>query len=135
MLPQAGTISAETSNTATRMPSKTYKLDTNIGRVRGHTDALAAMEQAVYKILATERFWYRIYTPNYGVELDGLVGEHRAYVKGDVSRRLSEALTADDRITGISAVSVVFEREHMAVSFVVHTIYGNVLVERRVPLG
>ncbi len=135
MLPQAGTLSANTSYTAERMPSKTYKLDTNIGRIRGHTDALAAMEQTVYKILATERFWYRIYTPNYGVELDGLVGERRAYVKGDIARRLQEALTTDDRITGISALSVEFEREHMAVSFVVHTLHGNVTVERRVPLG
>ncbi|WP_162840336.1 DUF2634 domain-containing protein [Acetanaerobacterium elongatum] len=134
-MPQLGYLNTSTDYTHLRLPSKTYKLDINSGHIRGHTDELSAMEQAVYKILATERFWYHIYTPNYGVELDGLVGSRREYIKGDIARRLSEALTADDRITGIRNLNVSFSGEEAGVSFIVGTIYGDVIVERRVALG
>ena len=54
------------------MPSLTWKIWTGKKQVRGTVDEWEAMEQAVHKILQTERYRYAIYDWNYGVELEDL---------------------------------------------------------------
>ena len=43
------------------MPSLTWKINEEKAEVRGETDALDAMRQAVSKILQTERYRYAVY--------------------------------------------------------------------------
>lgn len=75
--------------------SYTHKLYSK--NVRGYTDYLDAYKQAVYKILNTERYEYRIYSWNYGVELKDLIGMPIWMVLPMIQIRITEAVMQDDR--------------------------------------
>jgi len=87
-------------------PSRTWRLDLNQGRIRGMVDGLASVQQSVYKILNTERFHYLIYSANYGHELGVMVGKSDAYVRSELTRLITEALSQDDRIQGIEHLTL-----------------------------
>ena len=115
-------------------PSKTYRLGDN-GHIEGFVDGREAVAQAIKLMLSTERFAYSIYSPDYGVEVEDLIGARREFVVGDIERRITEALTEDDRISGIEDFEITFSGETANVSFTANTIFGNVDVERSVKLG
>ena len=62
-----------------KYPSNTYKMNINDEIIKGKTDNIEAVKQAVYKALNTERYDYPIYSWNYGVELKDLFGMSRDY--------------------------------------------------------
>jgi phage baseplate assembly protein W len=102
------------------------------GVVIGYTDSLDAIKQAIYKMLNTERFDYEIYSWNYGIELIDLIGEPKEYVYAELKRRISEALTQDERIEGVDAFSFASKRNEVVVTFTVHTTLGDIQAERTV---
>lgn len=53
-------------------------------RVTGKVDGIKALEQAIYKILNTERYEYPIYSFAYGVELNKLIGKEQPYVRSEL---------------------------------------------------
>lgn len=114
-------------------PSKTWRLSGN--RLQGMIDGIDAVAQAVDLMLSTERFYYDIFSFDYGVELADLIGKDRSFVRADIQRRIEEALSEDDRITGISDFEISFDREAAIVSFTVNTIFGDIFEERGVELG
>jgi phage baseplate assembly protein W len=115
-------------------PTKTYKLDIEKGTVVGHTDHLGAIKQAIHLILNTERFNYEIYSWNYGIELFGLIGEPKEYVYAELKRRITEALTQDERIESVDAFSFSTVKNEVAVTFTVHTKIGDIQAERRMKI-
>lgn len=123
-------------NILNSIPNKTYCLDVQRGKISGYVDDIQAMEQAIYKILNTERFEYNIYSHQYGVELDELIGGDPFYAMGDLERRISEALLQDNRITSIvnfSIMSPLDDELHM--SFTVVTTVGEIHIEREVKIS
>ena len=76
-------------------PSKTY------AGFLGKTDDEAAVKQAILKILNTERYAYEIYSWDYGIELNDLIGKSMLYVLSEIEQRVTEAVTADDRIESV----------------------------------
>ena len=110
--------------------SRTYAMDLGKHVIRGFTDQLQAMEQAVYKILLTERYRYIIYSHNYGVELEDLIGEPMTYVVPEIQRRITEALLWDSRITKVDNFTFEVGRKKVYTTFKVHTIYGDFIAER-----
>lgn len=114
-------------------PSKTWRLSGN--RLQGMIDGKEAAAQAADLTLSTERFFYDIFSYDYGVELADLIGQDREYGKADLRRRIEEALGEDDRITGISDFTIDFDREAANVRFTVNTIFGDFNTERSVTLG
>lgn len=114
-------------------PSLTYKMQAGQNHVRGYTDGLEAVRQAVYKIIMTERYQYIMYSWNYGIELAGLFGEPATYVCPELKRRISEALLWDDRIRGVDNFEFDFPRKGVVhAAFTVHTIWGDIKAEREV---
>ena len=114
-------------------PGFTYRMHKEEHLVRGCTDGLEAVKQAVYKILMTERYEYIMYSWNYGVELAGLLGAPVTYVCPELKRRISEALLMDDRIRSVDNFEFEFpEKGVIHVSFTVNTIYGEMKAEREV---
>ena len=106
-------------------PSLTYKLDFESGRVRTMIDESDAVDQAIKKILNTEKYMYEIYDWQYGQELLSLVGKPYDFAASEVSRIVTEALLQDDRITSVDSFE--YSRtgvDSMLVSFQVNTIYG-----------
>ena len=95
-------------------------------RIKGYTDNLEAIKQAIYLILSTERYAFIIYSWDYGVELVDLFGKPMTYVMAELPRRITEALTQDDRIKDV--VDFEFERhgKKLHTTFTVVTTAGNI---------
>ena len=118
-----------------KQPSQTYKMDMDNSLVRGYTDGLEAMKQAVYKIIMTESYQYIMYSWNYGIELLSLFGEPVTYVCPELKRRISEALLWDDRVRSVDDFVFEFPGKGVVhVSFTVHTIFGEIKAEREVEI-
>ncbi|RTE09299.1 DUF2634 domain-containing protein [Paenibacillus whitsoniae] len=113
-------------------PSVTYALDPVAGRIIGRVDGLEAVRQAVYKILQTERFTYLIYGPDYGCELQSLIGKSAVFVRTELNRRIQEALLQDDRIKAIEDLTIRLNGDSAIVTFTVITIYGNFEMRKEV---
>lgn len=131
MIPSGGIVTNE-EITEVEQPSLTWKLDTEKGRILSRVDGLEAVEQAAAKILQTPRYQYLIYTPNYGSELNELIGMDPILVKSEVNRMLQEALTQDDRISGIEDVQITIDGDGLLVEFTVVTEYGSFEMSREV---
>lgn len=114
-------------------PTKTYKLDYVNGTAIWYTDGRDAVEQAIYKILSTERYQYIMYSWDYGVELMDLYGEPVSYVCPELERRITEALTWDRRIASVDHFEFnTSTKGEVRVTFTAHTVFGDVSVEKGV---
>lgn len=112
-------------------PSKTFKMYLEQEVINGFTDGLDSIIQTIYKILNTERYQYIIYSWNYGIELIDLFGEPVTYVCPELERRITEALTQDERILSVDTFSFdVSVKGVVHVTFTAHTIFGEVNAEK-----
>lgn len=113
-----------------QQPSYTYKMvlptrEDEPTTFKGKTDELEAVQQAVYKILNTERYTYPIYSWNYGIELKDLFGQPIPWVYPELERRITEALVWDDRINSVTDFEFNNVKNDVHASFTVNTIYGS----------
>lgn len=107
-------------------PSLTWKLDLSSNRVKGMINDKDAILQAVEKILLTERYAYRIYSWNYGSELQFYIGKDTDFVLADAERTIREALLQDDRILDIKDFSTKqVDLNSVSVSFTVVSVAGS----------
>lgn len=115
-------------------PNKTYRMQIDAERISGDITAdMEAVQQAVYKILNTERYEYVIYSWNYGVELDDLFGKPMPYVLPEIPRRIREALVQDDRITDVTNFDLSYTKDGSVLAkFTVITIYGDLEMKKEV---
>lgn len=114
-------------------PSLTYKLDFERKRISGKIDNEEAIRQLVMKILYTERYAYVIYSSQYGVELDRLIGKDYDFIVSDLERTITEALLADDRILSITDFAVEQTAiDRMSVTFTVNSVVGSVNINTEV---
>lgn len=112
-------------------PTHTYKMNLESNLIRGYTDGQEAMKQAIYKILNTERYQYIMYSWNYGIELLDLYGEPVSYVCPELERRITEALTWDERIKSVDNFEFdISTKGEVHVYFTAHTIFGDVVAEK-----
>jgi hypothetical protein len=99
--------------------------------MRRSVEGKEAVRQSVIRILGTERFRYPVYSSDYGLDTVDLVGRDRDYVCAELERRISEALTVDDRIVKVTDFVFRVLKGEIHVSFVVHTKFGVLKIERR----
>ncbi|HBH0723061.1 TPA: DUF2634 domain-containing protein [Clostridioides difficile] len=111
-------------------PSKTFKLNIEKNRVDGICDDVEALKQTIFLILNTERYEHLIYSRNYGVELNDLIGEPISYVIPELERRITEALIQDDRIENVDNFEFQNIKGKVQCRFSVHTKYGNIKAEK-----
>lgn len=112
--------------------SQTFCMDFDKLNIRGFTDNQAAVVQAIYKILNTERYQYAIYSWDYGVEFQDLFGEPVSFVLPEIERRIDEALTGDSRIESVDSFEFEVEKDTVHTTFTAHTIYGDLIFEKAV---
>lgn len=108
-----------------RFPSRTWSINKETNRIEGYADRLTAVAQAAEIIINTERFEWQIYRAFSGVRLDDLLGLESDFVAAELQRRIREALSMDNRISGISDYAVTVDGDTMTVSFRVLTVYGE----------
>lgn len=107
-------------------PSLSWYIDKTTNRITGTVDGQAAVRQAVEIILNVERFQWQIYQPYSGMEWNGLLGQDPGYVGAELQRRLIDALTVDDRVTGISNYDYTIDGNTLTATFTVNTVYGDI---------
>lgn len=117
----------------TTQPSRTYRMNIDHMTINGFCDGIESVKQAVYKILNTERYMYPIYSWDYGIKLLDLYGKRIGYVCPELQRRITDALQWDDRITSVDSFEFdTSTRKTVVVTFTVHTIFGDVDIEKAV---
>lgn len=129
MIPKSS-INIELSPEESIETSRTYKISGN--KIQGFTDELEALKQAIYKVLNTERYEYPIYSFNYGIELENLLGKDRMYVQIELKRRIRECLLRDDRVTEVDNFRFEVAGDTIQCTFDVHSIFGNLTASREV---
>lgn len=106
-------------------PSLSWYINKETNRIEGTVNGQAAVRQAVEIILNVERFRWQIYRPYSGMEWEGLIGQDPGYVGAELQRRLVDALTIDDRVTGISNYEYTVDGNSLHATFTVDTVYGS----------
>lgn len=123
-------VGLDTSLTYVDRPTNTFMIDWSSRQIGGMDSGLAAMRQAVEIILNTERFRWQIYGPDFGVELEELIGEEYDYATSEIARRVEDAFSTDSRI--LSVENFVFTDQGQSTlkcTFDVSTIFGLVQAE------
>ena len=113
-------------------PSLSWLINKETNRIEGTVDGLQAVRQAAEIILNVERYRWQIYRPYSGMEWKGLIGQDSGYVGAELQRRLVDALTVDDRITGISDYKYTVDGQKLRATFRVDTVYGSYSAEQEV---
>lgn len=131
MIPKSS-INIELSPEESIETSRTYKLSGD--KIQGYVDGLEALKQAIYKVLNTERYEYPIYSFNYGIELENLIGKDPVYVQIELKRRIRECLLRDDRIAEADNFKFEFNGDQLKCTFDVHSIFGNLTISREVSI-
>lgn len=120
--------------TKSAVPTKTYALDLDKGRISGFVDGKKACEQYIRKALITPRFKCLIYDNQYGSEIKQLIttdDASQSYIAAELPRMIKDAIIHDSRIINVdtSAFEIKFEGDSVYVNFVVETIYGTLNFE------
>ncbi len=110
--------------------SRTYQLSED--KIQGYITDGEALKQAIYKVLDTEKYEYPIYSFNYGIELNNLIGKDPTYVKIELMRRIRECLLEDGRITGVEGFEFTETGDEISCTFTVTSIYGEIQLTREV---
>lgn len=118
----------------TTLPSRTLKMDHDWKTITGTIDQIQAVEQAVFLILTTERYQWLIFSWDYGVELQNLIGKDPEYCIPEIERRIREALLQDDRITAVENFEFELNKRNVLTTFTVISIFGNINVEKAVEI-
>lgn len=113
----------------TTISSRTLKMDFDWKTISGTIDQIQAVEQAVFLILNTERYFWLIFSWNYGVELHDLIGKDPEYCIPEIERRIREALLQDDRITAVENFEFDVNKKKVLTTFTVISIFGAINTE------
>lgn len=110
--------------------TRTYYMSES--KVQGFVDGIGALQQAIYKILNTEKYEYPIYSFDYGIEMEDLIGKDPTYVKVEFRKRVQEVLLNDSRIKSVDNFDYSISGDSMTCTFDVVSIYGNINIEQEV---
>lgn len=117
------TIELEDEEEQQPEPGYTYKVEDT--KIQGYTDELEAVRQAVKKILMTPQFEHEIYSFDYGIDLESLIGKEPEEVTILLKRMIREALLYDDRVKSVDGFEIGFSEDECLCEFTVSTIYGE----------
>ena len=109
-----------------------YEIDFTTGELTGRIiTGLDAIKQWIRLALGTDRYFYNQFSWDYGSELNELIGQSYSeeYIESEATRMVTDALSTNKDIDGISSLHVVMENDSLQISFIVNTPYGNGEVE------
>lgn len=110
------------------LPTKTWRLDREKGRIVEEIDGELALQQFVMKALRTARNRYLIYNEQYGTDVYDFIGQDssRALAMSEVPRLIRETLVYDDRINSVDVIDVRMSTgNEMYVTIRIDSVYGT----------
>lgn len=95
------------------MAKDTWFIDWERKRIDRYATEYEELAQTIQRALMTDRFYYNIYTWQYGSELKNLIGtKNIKYIEGAVKKDVKDALAFESRVLNIDDVKVKFDGEH-----------------------
>lgn len=95
------------------MAKETWFIDWENKRINRMASEYEELAQTIQRALMTDRFYYDIYTWQYGSELKDLIGTKTIkYIEGAVRKNVKDALAFEDRVLNIEDVKVTHSHEH-----------------------
>ena len=113
-----------------KIPGKTYFYNRERKTIEGFIDGSAALLQAVYLILITNRFEHEIYSRNYGLETDCLLECPEAVVYPRIEQIFTDALMQDDRIFSVEGFDFKRDKGALHVKFTINSDMGNIEINK-----
>jgi hypothetical protein len=110
-------------------PSNEWIVEFETGFDNEPESNIQSVAQDIRFALETERYKWPIMGGNFGASLNDLVGSDYNYIRGEIVRRINDALSIDDRITDTGEFQ--FENNgdsSMIVTCKVNTIFGAVRI-------
>lgn len=128
-------LSAITDAEEEQEPLPEYEIDFETMTLTGRLiNGIAAVKQWIHICLGTSRYIYPQYPWTYGQDFEELMGE--SYTEDELrpilERMITEALSENDEITGISEFDVTKDGDKVTVTFKVETIYGDDIYEHSI---
>lgn len=117
---------------APELPSLTYALDLDKGRIVGKVDGLKATEQAIRKALITPRWKCLVYDNQYGSEIKNAIiakSASQELVGSEIPRMVEDALLPDTRVLSVEDFSFEFEEDKCFIQFTANTIFGTTSIQ------
>lgn len=111
----------------TKIPTRTYKLDIENGRIADYVNDIDAVNQMIKKAILTPRFDCYAYDDQYGSEIIKLIRTEtvtREYIESEIESLLDDTLMADSRIDSLSDISCSFDGDKADIAFTAHTAFG-----------
>lgn len=105
-----------------------YEIDFETGELTGRIiTGLPAVIQWIRLALGTEKYFYNQFSWDYGSELQSLIGQEydEEIIDSEVTRMITEALSENEDIEGISEITVESDRDSITATFTVNTVYGS----------
>lgn len=110
-----------------RYPIQEWILDEDSLHLGDVQQTLEAISQDIKFTLSTERNKYPIMGSNFGVEFSDLIGEDRDYVRAQLKKRITDAISIDDRVDSLSNFEFSYpDANSIVISFIVETKLGKV---------
>lgn len=113
-------------------PTKAYLFSRDLEKVTNVDDEVYALQQAILLYTSIERYDHMIYTWDNFIELKDLFGKPTSYVVSEIPRRFRECLLQDDRILAVNSFQFEVNKNVVAFSYVVESIYGDIEQQREV---
>lgn len=113
------------------MAKDTWFIDWERKRIDRYADEYEELAQTIQRALMTDRFYYNIYTWQYGSELKDLIGTKQLmYIKGAIKKDVKDALAFEDRVLNVDDVSIKQTDDHTyLVNVIISTTLGTVRKE------
>lgn len=124
------TISADLKLSDEVGQTRTYQVADD--KIQGTVDGLAALRQTIGHMLRTEQYEYPIYSLDYGLQSDDLIGKDREYVQSELQRRVSDCLLADERINSVDNFAFFADGDSLTCTFDAGSLYGTISMMREV---
>lgn len=112
----------------TEMPSRTYCLDLDTGRIIGIVDGMEAVNQSIRKAIITARYNCLIYNSDYGSEVESMVHDSIStpeLIETALPELIRDAVSQDTRILEIYDFEFAFKNDAVFISFSADTIFGK----------
>lgn len=102
--------------------SKTWKLDFDSGHITSQIDNDEAIGQSAQCALMTSRYSKDMYSDDYGLEYNDLLGMDLPYVMSEIKERIKDCLEQDERIDTVDDFEITETQHGLKVNFVIYTV-------------
>ncbi len=113
------------------MAKDTWFIDWERQRIDRYATEYEELAQTIQRALMTDRFYYNIYTWQYGSELKDLIGtKNLKYIEGAIKKDIKDALVFEPRVLNIDSVKVQRTDDHTyLVNVIISTTLGAIRKE------